>query len=276
MNGTSICNSIADDLWLLSLDKNSLTDFINKFQNVALQSSNTHLKLSKTLSQPEFIVMENLLTAPESGVTFNPADITRSYLQSGINNHRDLSLCLELMYDTLSFSFDASPDHAELITLLTRRVSKVLPATASLQEITHHDNSCPCCQKEKKKIRNNPSIHPLYWLCSHFVQNHSELDISFNSKGCAHTINISPTSMTTHNGITHLSDSTPAHLAINLTEVYNVRVQLEVVDGTTSTQLTAYNSFGETTFRIKQAGSESFQHWNAILQHNHEYTVSQA
>ncbi|MGJ8671393.1 hypothetical protein [Rubritalea sp.] len=265
MNSTSICSSIDSDAWIISLPQNALLRALNKFHEVDIQSSTSNIQLSRALTHPEFLEIDQHISVPESGITFSPKDITSIHLQSGTQNHRELSLSLHFKEEKLNFSFDATPYHTPLISLLTQRVTEVITSKEAEVHNVRHEKTCPCCLEEKQKIRNNPARHPLYSLLLELARSNDPLHFSHDNSICSSNISIRPIASTVHQGIVHLSGP-PQHLSVDLTEVYNVRVHLEVTNGISQTILTAYNSFGERTFRISQDSAKSFQRWNSILQ----------
>lgn len=268
----SIVKSLGSDAWIIGLSNQNLIKLLNHFEEVEIQSSTNSIKLSRTVQCPEFLNIDQHISAPEAGISFSTEDIKEIYLTVGIKNHRDLSLNIALQSELVTFSFNITPKVTALISELTQHVTEVSDAPEQCQQ--EHPSSCPCCQAEKKKIQANPNIHPLYWLLKHFEESQNTLHISHYGKCSTSNLTLCADSATTHQGTVHLR-SYAQHTSIHLTEVYNVRVHLEVSGGVSFTTLTAFNSFGEKTFKLRQDCAKCFQVWNSILQSHHKRAAVQ-
>lgn len=261
----SITHSLDKDAWIIDHSNHSLLEILNHFHMVEIQSSTRFISLSRVATFPEFILVGTSLCAPEHGVSFSEKEITSTHLSSGYKNHRDLSLCIQLEDEFVRLSFNATDSHLALLSKLTQKVTAVRLAAELSNTKEQCDQTCPCCLEEKRKIRQSPQLHPLYHLLNHFAQRMDELCFNHTGINSSSNLSIIPESIHAAEGIAHLYSSTQ-HLAIDLTEVYNVRVQLDETTSSTSTLLKAYNSFGDLIFTITQEGSEGFRIWNSILQ----------
>jgi hypothetical protein len=265
MHFSSICHSLESDVWLVDISILELLETLNLFNQVDIQTSTNSITLSKVTQHPEFIEIDAHLTAPELGFGLAPKHISKAYLSNGIENHRDLCLHIHFNEEHVSFSFDATKENKDLISSLTQCVSEVLPEEKLNIPVHKCGTTCPCCIEEKKKIRQTPTIHPLYWLLDEFAQQQQPIYFSHESNLCSDQVEITPAFRMTHEGIVHLYEA-GRHISIDLTDVYNVRVHIETSGDIPFTSLTAFNSFGESTFKIRKDCADSFKLWNNILQ----------
>ena len=122
---------------------------------------------------------------------------------------------------------------------------------------------CLSCRKKRENVRTDIASHPIYHILSFACFVDQQVWIDFNRKMLSFSRAFDPSKESHPEGIISMASS-EAIISMDLGEIFNSIAYLNDFEGTESTIVQCYNSYGHKLLSLIQQNTELLDFWSLI------------
>ena len=151
-----------------------------------------------------------------------------------------------------------------MIKKLTSSVSHISPLHSHKSITDKYSPSCQCCAAKQLDLRRDPTKHALHKIL-YSLEMGSLLRLNHSGSVTHSFQEFRINALTSHDGVVSLH-AEAGHYSIDLTQVYSLYTQIELIKETPHSTLIGFNSHGNLIFKISKEGIYPYQQWTTELE----------
>ena len=259
-----IQSALSDECWELMLEPEICGEFFSALPHCGIRIHNSEISCAFTTESPQVIIDDSCLCLPGSGLNIEFQNVNSSFLRKDSNSSGNLVLILTSndRNEQLTIEVPRSADQAiDILTKKLIRTHETLPDTGKIK-ITR-PAPCLSCRKKRKNVRTDIASHPIYHILSFACFVDQQVWIDFNRKMLSFSRAFDPSKESHPEGIISMASS-EAIISMDLGEIFNSIAYLNDFEGTESTIVQCYNSYGHKLLSLIQQNTELLDFWSLI------------
>lgn len=266
MNPLLFLESISDEVWHIDTTATELLENLTALDPIGIRLNSFGIVSHQTSSSLEVLEIEDSIVLPELGISLRLETPVEIYMYADQDSHLDI--CVEITFpnlpEALNIYFNLRNADQRVIKKLTSSVSRISPFHSHKSITDKYSPSCQCCAAKQLDLRRDPTKHALHKIL-YSLEAGCLLRLTHSGSVTHSFQEFTLTNLTSHDGVVWLH-AEAGDYSIDLTQVYSIYTQIELIKETPHSTLIGFNSHGILIFRISKEGIYPYQQWTTELE----------